>query len=292
MKRLNENNQKLAEYALLLLLFSLFLVFSYIRLITYALTFSYYGELMHTLSKIITFLTETAFLTAAIGAFSGAAGGALIIHKYEKGLRKKQDLAYLNRALGILAAITNTLITIKRDYSIPQVEELNNIRNDWNANKTKVENTGTRKSLEISVDKIFSLASPLNLPIKNLTEMLMKFSKAGPKTFLLVSQLEGSYLRLENAINQKNIHIQKNKEDPRPPNEKVPICLGLVNENGTINSVIPDLIKLIQHEIDFSLSLTQKIEKLLVAIGQGKVFMPNGVVELKTTESAKQYLPP
>ena len=56
--------------------------------------------------------------------------------------------------------------------------------------------------------------------------------------------------------------------------------------------MIPDLIKLIQHEIDFSLSLTQKIEKLLVAIGQGKVFMPNGVVELKTTESAKQYLPP
>ena len=81
-------------------------------------------------------------------------------------------------------------------------------------------------------------------------------------------------------------------EDPRPPSVKTPICLGLVAENGTANNMIPGLIKLIQHEIDVALCFTQKIEKLLVAIGQGKVSMPNCVVKLKLREDMKQYLPP
>ena len=162
MKKLNENNQKLIKYTLLLLLSLLFLVFSCIMLITYALTFSYYDGLVYALSKIMAFLTETAFLTAAIGAFFGAAGGAWIIHRYEKNLHKKQDLAYLNRAIGILASITNTLMTIKRDYSNPQVEELNSIRSKWSKHINR------EGFLEISVNKIFYKASPLNLPIKNL----------------------------------------------------------------------------------------------------------------------------
>lgn len=181
---------------------------------------------------------------------------------------------------------------VKKDYSIPQVEELYGICDDVNNNNIRFQNTGVREPLEIETHHIISQLTPPSLPSKDLLEMLTKYSKAGPTTFLLTTQLDGFCHRLTDAINQKNEYVQKFGEDTRPSNEKVLIYLGFVDEDGKTNDMIPSLIKVVEHEIDNALFMTRKIEKLLVNIGQGKIRMAKKVVELKFIGDMEQYFPP
>lgn len=250
------------------------------------------AKLTTLLLKVFIFLSDNEIIKSLLGAFFGAAGGAFIMLRHEKNLRQKQDLASLNRALGIVASIATTLINIKRDYSIPQVKELNKIYDDWNTNNIKYQSSGKREELEISINEITHQITIPNLLSKELMEMLAKYSKAGPRTFLYVSQLDGFCFRLKDAVNQMNINIDKLMYDERPSNIKIPIYLGLAKEDGKTNDMIFSLIQVIEREIDNALCFTQKISKLLVGIGQGKVKMPKGVAEIEMKGEAKQYFPP
>ena len=85
MKSLNKNNQDLIIGYILLFFCITFMACEFIPIIEH-----YIDELVLLLSEIIAFVTKTEFFTVAIGAFSGAAGGAWIIHRYEKTCMKNK----------------------------------------------------------------------------------------------------------------------------------------------------------------------------------------------------------
>jgi len=238
------------------------------------------------------YLRDTNLISAAIASFFGALGGALIIKLSESRDNKKKDISALNRSLGVLLSIITTLVNVKRDYSDPQFQELDEIYFDYSWKRYQGERTGVPQIINIEPEHLLKEIALPKLPTEELIKNLNSYSLSGPNCFILATQLEQSLSRLIETIQSLNKRIQKIEKDPRPSETKLPICLGLETIDNFTDGYVESLIIVIDSEIKNALFFGRKLQALLEDIGSGKITSSGRMAKIKFLEEAIDHFPP
>lgn len=167
------------------------------------------------------------FLTI-IAAFVGGISGSITILIIERLRSQKKYLSDFNSINAILIGHLNSLINLKKQFSLPHSVEVNNIR----ANYLKKISNPPDNSLYIHMKEagmiIHSFDKEFLVPI----EKVSTHAGSNPNALLFIMKAKESINSLEKIIHSKNNLIKEMLNDSRSSNEKMPSYLGLKKNNG------------------------------------------------------------
>ena len=219
-------------------------------------------------------IANSNFVTSLVGAFAGAAGGALAAQRIAERAKQKefllQQIGSSNAAIELAFGMCNSFLNIKEQHTKPLKDKHDHHKATIAARRQGVQQDQIRAQAQIELGQIdLRILTPVPVSYTALeTKIFEKLSvkgRARPMTAVLIQSIHG----LESVMTARNAFITDFKVADLTADQRARLLFGLADNNGNIDSTYPDLVEGMSSQADDCIFFSRTLCKDLVDYGEG-----------------------
>jgi hypothetical protein len=199
-------------------------------------------------------------------AFFGAAGGALAIVTLDWFRRQKLVPADINASIGVLASLSNTLLNMKKQHTIPMLQSYQNNVNEFQIAETVRKYSGTKEKPIIELTMYMKRFHCPELHFDLPMDRIFTLTDRVPQIVPIISQTKRSVGEVQNMCAVWNEMVERMKTMSQE--EKIPAYFGFRASPDMQDTYFPDTVYNVSKCVDDSLFFIGKSTKALTKLGE------------------------
>lgn len=199
-------------------------------------------------------------------AFFGAAGGALAIFIIDWFRRQRLVLADINASIGVLTSLSNTLLNMKKQHTLPMLISYQNNVNEFQIADTVRKYSGTKEQTVLEVPMYMKRFHCPELHFDLPMDRIFTLTDRVPQIVPIISQTKRSVGEVQNMCNVWNDLIENMKSLPQE--KKLSAYFGFRSGPDIHDTYFPDTVRNVSKSVDDSLFFIGKSVKALTKTGE------------------------
>lgn len=199
-------------------------------------------------------------------AFFGAAGGALAIFILDWFRRQRLVLADINASIGVLTSLSNTLLNMKKQHTMPMLRSYQNNVNEFQIADTVRKYSGTKEQTVLEIPMYMKRFHCPELHFDLPMDRIFTLTDRVPQIVPIISQTKRSVGEVQNMCAVWNEQVERMKSLSQE--EKIPAYFGFRTSPDMQDTYFPDTVHNVSKSVDDSLFFIGKSVNALRKLGE------------------------
>lgn len=199
-------------------------------------------------------------------AFFGAIGGSLAIFILDWFRRQRLILADINASIGLLASLSNTLLNMKKQHTLPMLQSYQKNVNEFHIADTVRKYSGTKEQTVLEIPMYMKRFHCPELHFDLPMDRIFTLTDRVPQIVPIISQTKRSVGEVQNMCAIWNEQVERMKSLSQE--EKIPAYFGFRSSPDMHDTYFPDTVYNVSKCVDDSLFFIGKSINALTKLGE------------------------